>query len=218
MKFPAVIDNLKTLKNGMKITLQVDDEHTKEVLRQIYNFHDKDLLVELQIDEVKEQEKLNQITNEQRKKIYALFRDIAKSTGNNKDYIKTEMKNKFMMDTNYNKEELSLSNCSKKEAANFIEYIINFSFEYGIAIQDNPKDYFDDIERAMHVFLKQKVCAVCGADAEIHHVDTIGMGADRNKTDDSNKRKIALCREHHTEAHNTGWESFAEKYHVKGVK
>ncbi|MHB8171232.1 MAG: putative HNHc nuclease [Thermincolia bacterium] len=48
-------------------------------------------------------------------------------------------------------------------------------------------------------------------------VDVIGMGRDRREYDDSKHEKIALCREHHTEAHTIGWKTFAGKYHVIGL-
>ena len=54
--------------------------------------------------------------------------------------------------------------------------------------------------------------------AENLQLNTLQVGNDRNKVDDSDKRKIALCREHHQEAHSMGWDSFKEKYHVEGVK
>lgn len=53
--------------------------------------------------------------------------------------------------------------------------------------------------------------------AEIHHWDAIGMGRDRKKVDDSKHRKIALCREHHTEAHAIGRDTFGDKHHVYGI-
>ena len=49
-------------------------------------------------------------------------------------------------------------------------------------------------------------------------VDTIGMGNDRRKVDDSDYRKICLCRKHHTEAHNIGMIDFESKYKVYGIK
>jgi len=218
MRFPAEIDQVKTLKKGVKIKLAVPDEEMQSVMKDIHNFLDRDLLVDLQVDEAKEEDKLHQITEDQRKKIYALFRDIAKDTGNNKDHIKEQMKREFIGDTDYAKDELSLANCSRETATNFIDWLIRFAFEYGIGIEDNPTEYFDDIERAMHICLDQKICAVCGQEgADLHHVDAIGMGHNRNKVDDSDKRKIALCREHHSESHDIGWETFREKYHVKGV-
>ena len=218
MEIPCQIDQQKTVKNGMKITIAIDDENVMEVMRNIYKFMDKDLIVDFKVDAEKEQEKMSQINHEQRKKLYALFKDIADATGNNKDYIKDEMKKLFIANTDYSKKEISLSNCGKEEASDFIEYTINFAFEQGIPIHDKPQEILDDIDKAMHICLKNKLCAVCGEPAEIHHVDTIGAGHNRNKVDDSDKRKIALCREHHSEAHNIGWDTFKEKYHVKGVK
>ena len=53
--------------------------------------------------------------------------------------------------------------------------------------------------------------------ADIHHVDSIGRGRDRTQYDDSKHKKMALCREHHSEAHNIGVDTFNEKYHVFGV-
>ena len=223
MKVPCNIDQIKTLKKGMKITLSVPDEETQSVLKDIYNFHDRDLLVDMKVDEAKEEQKLHEITEDQRKKIYALFRDIAKETGNNKDNVKEELKRKFTQETDFAKDTFSLANCERETAADFIEFLISFAFEMGIGIEDNPKEYFDDLERAMHVFLDQGVCAACGADGgddgtvDVHHVDQIQMGHDRTKVDDSDKRKISLCRECHSESHSIGWETFKEKYHVKGV-
>ena len=209
---------VKTLKKGMKITLSVENDKVKGVMKDIHNFIDRDLIVDLSIDAENEQEKLNQISADQRKKIYALFNDIAAHTGNNKETVKGEIKTRFMQNTDYPHEELSLGSISREEASNFIEYIIEFCFEWGIEITDMPKEAFDDIERYLQVCLKKKKCAVCGSEAEIHHVDAIQIGHDRNKVDDSNKRKIALCRQHHSEAHNIGWKTFADKYKVKGVK
>lgn len=218
MEIKCTIDQVKTLKKGMKITLSIADENVKGVMKDIYNFIDRDLIVDLSIDAVEEKEKLNQISADQRKKIYALFNDIANHTGNNKETVKDEMKTRFMQNTDYPHEELSLASISREAASDFIEYIIEFCFEWGIEITDMPKEAFDDIEKYLQVCLRQKKCAVCGSEAETHHIDTIGAGHDRNKVDDSDKRKIALCRQHHSEAHNIGWQTFADKYKVKGVK
>ena len=219
MKIPCVIDNVKTLKKGMKITLSVNDEHTKQTMKQIYNFLDRDLIVNVSIDAEAEKEKLGEISNQQRKKIYAMFRDIADATGNNKETVKDEMKVRFIKNTDYPKEKFSLSNMDKEYAARFIEYIIDFCFEYGIPLSDIPYKELDDdsLERYLKMCIKQGKCSICGREGETHHVDTIGMGNNRKTLDDSKHRKIQLCREHHTEAHNEGWETFEEKHHVKGV-
>ena len=75
----------------------------------------------------------------------------------------------------------------------------------------------DDIGRYLYFCLKHRKCAVCGRNGEIHHVDAIGMGNNRRKVDDSGYRKICLCREHHTIAHQRGLEVFAKMYQVYGI-
>ena len=201
----------------MKITLAIDDEHVKPVMENIYNFIDRNLIVDFSIDSQEEREKLKQITEDQRKKIYAIFRDIADATGNNKDSIKEEMKLRFIQETDYPEEEISLGSCSREQAAALIEYIIEFAFEYGIALTDHPREAFEDVEPYIHLCIKQKVCAVCGDAAEIHHYDAIGAGRNRNTVDDSEHKVLPLCRIHHVESHNIGRDTFIEKYHIKPV-
>lgn len=215
MRFKCEIDNIRTLKKGMKLTLGVDDKQTRELMKNIYNFMDKPLLIDMQIDDVEQQERLQQISPEQRKKIYALFRDIASYTGNTPEDIKETLKYHFVRETEY--EPFSLSNCSWKLASDFIEWLLDFAFENGVGLSEHPLKTLDDIEKYVRMGLKHKLCAVCGKPGEVHHWDSIGMGRDRRYADDSDSRKICLCREHHNEAHQIGRESFQEKYHVYGV-
>lgn len=218
MDINCEIDQIRTLKSGMKITFAIEEEEMKRVMKGIYNFIDRDLIIDLSINSEAEQQKLNQITPEQRKKIYALFRDIADSTGQNKEAVKDEMKVRFIQNTDFAGEEISLANCSREEASNFIQYIINFAFEYGIVLSDHPAEAFEDIEPYIRLCIKHKKCTVCGGNAEIHHYDAIGAGQDRNKVDDSDNRIIPLCRKHHTEAHKIGRKTFSKKYHIKPVR
>lgn len=215
MIIPCEIDNIKTLKKGMKITLTVADGNVKPVLKDIYNFIDKNLQVNIQVDSEEEQAKMNMINPEQRKKVYALFNDIADYTGNGQDYVKEIMKKSFLEYSHY--EPFSLANCEKELASEFIEFIIQVTFKQGIPIHDTPGKLMDDIEKAMLMCIKYKKCAICGREGEIHHVDAIGMGNNRDKIDDKQHRKVCLCREHHTEAHQKGWKTFSEKYHLKSV-
>ncbi len=215
MKFNCEIDNIKTLKKGMKITLAIDDEQTIEVMKNIYNFMDKPVMVELLVDKDEQIERMNQITNEQRKKIFALIRDIADYTGESSENLRETTTRSFIKVSEY--EMFSLSNCSKELAGDYIEYLIRLAFELGVPLKENPMKGLDSIERYLRLCIEKRKCCICQKDAEIHHVDTIGMGRDRTKVDDSNYRKMALCREHHTECGKMGKESFEEKYHVYGV-
>ena len=215
MRFKCEIDNIRTLKKGMKLTLGVDDKQTRELMKNIYNFMDKPLLIDMQIDDVEQQERLQQISPEQRKKIYALFRDIASYTGNTPEDIKETLKYHFVRETEY--EPFSLSNCSWKLASDFIEWLLDFAFENGIPLSEKPSEMLDDIEKYVRMCLKHKICTICGKPGEIHHWDAIGQGRDRTRIDDSRLRKICLCREHHREAHTIGVNAFEDKYHVYGV-
>ena len=215
MKVNCEIDTVNTLKKGMKIVLSIPHEERQDVLKQIHNFMDKPLVVDFGIDGAEQQARLQQISPEQRKKIYALFRDISAYTGNSPENEKENMKTLFIQQTHY--EPFSLSNCSWQLAGDFIEWMINFAFENGIPLTEHPLRTLDDIEKYVRICLRHKICTICGQPGEIHHWDAIGQGRDRTRIDDSRLRKICLCREHHAEAHNLGVNAFEDKYHVYGV-
>lgn len=155
------------------------------------------------------------ITNEQRKKAYATIRDMAEWTGYPPEIMKEIMKYEFMIRTG--EEYFSLSDCSVDLAREFISTLIEFSLEHGIQLSDLAINRTDDIGRYLYYCIKHKRCAVCGRPGEIHHVDAIGMGNDRRRVDDSDHRKICLCRIHHSEAHNMGMTAFEEKHKVYGI-
>ena len=150
-----------------------------------------------------------------RKKAYATIRDMAEWTGYPPEIMKEIMKYEFMIRTG--EEYFSLSDCSVNLAREFISMLIEFSLEHGIQLSDLAINRTDDIGRYLYYCIKHKRCAVCGRPGEIHHVDTIGMGNDRRRVDDREYRKICLCREHHTEAHNMGMTAFEEKHKVYGI-
>lgn len=151
----------------------------------------------------------------QRKKAYATIRDMAEWTGYPPEVMKEIMKYEFMIRTG--EEYFSLSDCSMDLAREFISMLIDFALEHGIQLSDLAINRTDDIGRYLYSSIKHKGCAVCGRPGEIHHVDTIGMGNNRKKVDDSDHRKICLCRIHHSEAHNMGMTAFEEKHKVYGI-
>jgi hypothetical protein len=155
------------------------------------------------------------ITAEQRKKAYATIRDIADWTG----YLPEEQKEwlKYLHIANTGCKYFSLSTCSIDTAREFINTILDYALREGIALSDFGVDRTDDIGKYLYFCLKHKKCAVCGDKGEIHHVDTIGMGADRRTVDDSEYRKICLCRKHHTQAHTYGMTQFESRYKVYGI-
>ena len=155
------------------------------------------------------------ISAEQRRKIYALLRDISYDTGYSPDEAKQVMKYYYLAKTGCR--PFSLADCSKDLARDFINVLIDFCLENGIQTSDTLLERTDDIDRYLWQCIRHKKCTICGKQAEIHHWDAIGMGNDRRTYDDSQNRKIALCRLHHTIAHQKGRESFQRDYHVYGI-
>jgi hypothetical protein len=216
VRFNAEIDDYRGLKKGgMKVTLVLDSRNEDILTPCIKNFRDKPLIIEMNIDTPEQLERLKQISSEQRKKIYAILKDISKHTGQNIEAVKEELKLQFIHGTEM--EPFSLSNCEKETAEAFITYLVGWSFMNGVSLKEHPREMFEDIETYMILCLKTKVCCICGKPGETHHWDAIGAGRDRRKYDDSDHRKIQLCRTHHSEAEQIGRDTFAAKYHVIGV-
>ena len=155
------------------------------------------------------------ISVEQRKKAYATIRDIADWAGYLPEEMKEHLKYEHMIRTG--DAYFSLSNCSMDTAREFINTILEFALENGVPLSEDALNRTDDIGRYLYYCIMHRKCAICGRDGEIHHEDAIGMGNNRNRIDDSSYRKICLCREHHTAAHQMGVKRFREMYKVYGI-
>lgn len=151
----------------------------------------------------------------QRKKIYATLKDISVYTG----YLPEECKEimKYWHIERTGSEYFSLSDCSMDVAREFINSLIAFCLSYGVITADSLLERTDDIATYLVQCLQYRKCCVCGKKGEVHHWDAIGMGNDRRVCDDSQKRKVCLCRLHHTIAHQKGREAFQRDYHVYGI-
>ncbi len=155
------------------------------------------------------------ISAEQRKKVYATIRDIAEYTG----YLPEEQKEwlKYLHIQRTGDDYFSLSTCTMDTAREFINTILEYAIQEGVPLSEEAVNRTDDIGRYLYFCLAHKKCAVCGRNGEIHHVDAIGMGNDRKTVDDSDYRKVCLCRTHHTIAHQMGMPSFEKMYKVYGI-
>lgn len=155
------------------------------------------------------------ITPEQRKKAYATIKDISEYTGDLPEVTKEWLK--YLMIARTGCRYFSLSDCSVDIARQYINTLLDYALENGVILAESGIDRTDDINAYLYSCIRQRKCAICGRNGEIHHWDAIGMGRDRRQIDDSRHRKVCLCREHHTEAHTIGRERFEEKYHVYGI-
>jgi len=156
------------------------------------------------------------ISPEQRRKWFALIRDISLYTGYEVDYLHTLFKVMFSVYTGG--DNVSLSATDMTTAGALIDFLLEWAFDNGVPLAEDTGRMFQGEEAWTRHCLKNKICVVCGQKAEVHHYDQIGTGRNRKRVDDSEYLKLPLCRSHHTEAHAMGKKSFIKKYHVKPVR
>ena len=161
------------------------------------------------------------ITPEQRRKAYALMNEIASWMGDLPEYVKRLMKMEFMVSRMQalQKQIFSLSDCDVTTAREFINYLIDFIIEHDVPTQTPLIELCEDISKYVYACLMHKKCAVCGkSHADLHHVTAIGAGRNRNEVLQIGMEVLPLCREHHTESHQTGQKSFMAKYHLQAIE
>lgn len=154
------------------------------------------------------------ISADQRKKIFAIIRDIAQWCGHFPEEIRQHMTWSFVSETGG--EMFSLSDVEMETATLFIEYLIRFCFSWNVPTKKPMMEYADDIDRYLYLCLKHRKCAICQKPAHVHHVDTVGMGNNRNRINHVGKLAVALCADHHKEAHED-WERLSEQNHIYGI-
>lgn len=157
-----------------------------------------------------------EISPVQRRKIYATIRDVSAWSGHEPEELKQYFKWNFCsLD---GRESFSLSDVDMTTAREFISYLIEFCFYNNVPTQDSMLNRTDDIGKYLYLCLEHRKCAVCNKKADVHHVDRVGMGRNRDEIIHLGMEAVALCREHHNEAHMMGDRSFFEKYHIYGIK
>lgn len=156
-----------------------------------------------------------EISADQRRKIFALVRDISDWCGEEPEYIRKFTAFEYRISNGI--EPFSLSDCDMSTAREYISYLIDFCFRHGVPTRDTLLNRTDDISKYLYSCLVHRKCAVCNKQADVHHTEAVGMGRDRTKINHSGMEAIALCREHHIEAHTSG-QAFFDKYHIYGIK
>lgn len=163
------------------------------------------------------------ISPEQRRKIYALLGEIAEFVDGvrNSETVedaKNVMKWEFMLKRMESQERklFSLSDCDMTTAREFITYIIEFIIKNDIPTNVPLLEQAEDIQAYVLACMYSRKCCVCGKHADIHHIDRVGMGNDRNEIHNVGRRALPLCREHHILIHNDE-RGFLEKYHLEPI-
>lgn len=189
--------------DGVNLLLVPDESIDRELLQKDIKY------CELRLDDGRT------ISAEQRKKTYALIGDISSWSGENPEYLKQYFKWHFCAETG--NEWFSLSNTSVSQAREFISYLIDFCLLHNVPCQDALINQTDDIGKYLYQCLEHGKCAICNKEAEIHHVDRVGMGRNRKRIVHKGMKAISLCRFHHMQAHNNETELF-DKYHIYGIE
>lgn len=203
-RYVVPVQEVKQTAAGFQLILSMTERMAKNLWQYKVN------QVEVGIDDGR------RITIAQRRKIYATLRDLAEYTGYTDEAMKEVMKAEHMIQSGC--AYFSLSDCSVTTAREYINTLMEYALKEGVILQEPGIQRTDDIDTYLIQCIRYHKCCICGRAAEIHHVDTIGMGNDRRHYDDSQNRIMALCRDHHTIYHQRGCSRFMDAYKVYGVE
>lgn len=155
-------------------------------------------------------------------KVFGLIGEIARWSAGRKDYkdaedIRSELTYSFCIENGI--KPFSMSDADMTTVRRFIDYIVAFCVYHDVPCQDNSLlEYCEDISKYVYACLATRKCVITGKKAQIHHVDAIGMGYNREEKPNIGARAIPLHWKMHREIHDIGNQAFFEKYHVYGIK
>ena len=148
---------------------------------------------------------------DQRKKIFALCRDIELHWGEPVESLRKRFQSELEIMNGY--DEISLRDCSMRVARELIELIIAFMFHHQIPMRVETSKLLSGDKSMLYWATVNRNCVLCGeSNADLAHHYAIGRGANRKKMQHYDYEVLALCRFHHQEQHNIGVKSFDEKY------
>lgn len=166
------------------------------------------------------------ISERQRRMCYAMIREISDWMGQGngetfRELVKESRKLDFMVnEIHENADRLfSLSDAPVSLVAAFQKYLVHFIIENGIPVRKPLYAYVDDMQDYLYYCLIHKTCAVCGRPADLHHIDRVGMGRNREEMVHEGMECMSLCRTHHEEVHSLGEKEFFARYHFdRGIE
>lgn len=209
---------MKTINNTVKGHIIAYDPRAQELLIRAY-YPDWPLVLRREYREVLVQPiDSRPLSDKQRKMCYALLHEIAEYTGQGIDSAKEWMKLKFLSeDLEQTADKIfSLSNAPMSLVCAFQRFLIRFILDWDIPCSFGLLEYVDDVPDYIYSCLMTKKCCICGKAAELHHIDRVGMGRDREEILHEGMEALPLCRLHHTEAHTMPDADFFERYHIPG--
>lgn len=154
------------------------------------------------------------ITGKQRRKIFALVKDIEAHTGQPMDYMRHMFIEYVRTYYGYDK-RISLSDCTRTQASQIIEVTLDWIFHNDIPLAYKTSDLLKQDKSFLYWSTVNRNCVICGKHGELAHHKAIGRGANRRKMDHYGYEVLCLCREHHQSQHNMGVESFDKLYYLE---
>ena len=191
--------------NGRYSVVVENVELTDDALLLLDNGYPLDVNIEIQDGK--------KITVKQRKKIFALVNDIEAHTGQPRDWLR-EMFQDFVVVLNGYSKRLSLSDCTRKQAGELIDVILEWIFINDIPLNYKTSDLMKNDQTFLYLATVHRKCVICGKYGELAHYHAVGRGRNRRKIDHTDNRVLALCHSHHREQHDIGMDSFNGKYHL----
>ncbi len=191
--------------NGRYSVVVENVDLTDDALLLLDNGYPLDVNVEIQDGK--------RITVKQRKKIFALVNDIEAHTGQPRDWLR-EMFQDFVVVLNGYSKRFSLSDCTRKQAGELIDVILEWVFVNDIPLNYKTSDLMKQDQTFLYLATVHRKCVICGKHAELAHYHAVGRGRNRRKIDHTDNKVLALCHFHHKQQHDMGMDSFNAKYHL----
>jgi hypothetical protein len=142
-----------------------------------------------------------------------MIRDIFNHYGQPMDYLRYMFQKQLEFMKGY--EPISLSNCNRRQASELIDLILDFIFTHNIPIHKATSELMSNDNYFIYKSTINRICVICGKPhADLAHYQAVGRGRNRNKINHYGNKVLALCRNHHTEQHQIGMDSFNKKYHL----
>ncbi|WP_159315900.1 putative HNHc nuclease [Mammaliicoccus sciuri] len=192
--------------NGRYSVVVENVDLTDDALLLLDNGYPLDVNVEIQDGK--------RITVKQRKKIFALVNDIEAHTGQPRQYMR-EMFIDFITFMNGYSKRFSLSDCTRKQAGELIDVILEWVFVNDIPLNYKTSDLMKQDQTFLYLATVHRKCVICGKNSsDLAHRYAVGRGRNRNKIDHYGNEVLALCRNHHNEQHQIGIDTFNTKYYL----
>lgn len=156
------------------------------------------------------------ITGKQRRKIFAMVRDIYDYYGQPMDYLRYMFQKQLEFLNGY--EPISLSNCKRRQASELIELILDFVFDNNIPMRIDTSNLMTNDRYFLYKSTINRTCVICGApNSDLAHYQAVGRGRNRNKINHYGNKVLALCRKHHNQQHDMGMSSFNKLHHLENA-